>query len=402
MHCEYARAAADREPPEIDTRSPVDDGHTSNAQNVSSSRYGESAYTTQRPVDDDATQVELRLLHYFMGKVIESYPDEMGFWRLRIPLIAFEHRHVFDALLSMSALFLYRHTSDESLAGNERRPLHERAADQSDHSVFLAGKTPQDIRRISDYYFQMAIQKQGGAIKELNKANFEAAYTVSVIISQTALFLLGCSQPQDGEWSIGPLDETLWFRLSIGPVEVIRAWNTSTGQDVLQELGILNMKPNFRDTEELFHPDNGKPFEVLLTWAREFENINLEEQTAYQQALSYIGLMYIQFRDQLEPPLITSRRILAVPSRLGNPFMNMVLEGRPRALVILAHVIAMMRLIEADVRWYKDIAQRRLPAIHGRLAPGWKKVLRWPLAILEREVGSKEPLPIPPTAEELS
>ena len=171
----------------------------------------------------------------------------------------------------------------------------------------------------------------------------------SALISFTALFLLS---GDGGDGQVDPVetpDEKLWFRLGVGPRELLNEWQEVTGRDVLCGSGLFDDEVNLFDAEELFRPDHAEPFGALLFWAREYEVLDGRDERAYQQTLSYIGLMYKGIVHRAEPALATSRRILAVPARLPDRFTELLFDQRPRALMMLAYIYALTKLIAAEI-----------------------------------------------------
>ena len=108
------------------------------------------------------------------------------------------------------------------------------------------------------------------------------------------------------------------------------------------------------------------------------------------QALSYIGLIYKGITDGTDSPMATCRRLIAMPSRCPPRFVDLVDAKQPRAMTMLAHVFASMKLIDDSAVWFKGIAERQVPKIHEQLPAGWKAMMAWPMAVARGEI-DREP-----------
>jgi hypothetical protein len=144
------------------------------------------------------------------------------------------------------------------------------------------------------------------------------------------------------------------------------------------------------DTDELFDTEHGKPFLKLLTFAEDFESITPGDRLVYQNAISYVGLIYKGISDGTESEMASCRRLIAMPSRMDPRFIDLYEAKQPRAIAILAHLFACMKLIADKVPWFEGIAERQIPKTYEQLPAGWKPMLVWPMAILNGEI-DREP-----------
>lgn len=140
-------------------------------------------------------------------------------------------------------------------------------------------------------------------------------------------------------------------------------------------------EPDLSDGDELFRPTHYEPFKYLL------ESVNgdviaEEDRIAYEHTLSYTGLMYKGIVQQSESPLATNRRVLAFPARVPDRFAELVEARQPRAIAILAHVFACLKLADDRSTWFNGIAQRQVPLVCMSLPPSWSEMVQWPLQII--------------------
>jgi hypothetical protein len=159
----------------------------------------------------------------------------------------------------------------------------------------------------------------------------------------------------------------------------------------INSAGIFHGIPEMMDTAELFNTEHGKPFLRLLTFASDFETVTPEDRNVYQSVISYVGLAYKHIINGTESSMTTWRRLIGTASRNDARFIDFVEEKQPRAMAILAHAFACMKLIADEVPWFRGIAERQVPKILNQLPMGWKPMLAWPMAIVNGEV-NREPV----------
>lgn len=171
--------------------------------------------------------------------------------------------------------------------------------------------------------------------------------------------------------------------ICLGPFMVNRTCQTRTN---CSNLSIVRTIFSRSRREPADSTRKGELFTELLTWAREYEIQSPEDTDAYQKTLSYIGLIYKGISARTEAPLATCRRVIALPSRVPPRFVQLAQRRQPRALVMLAHAFAMMKLLEREVPWFKGIAEKQTPAIFDELPTGWRSQMQWPMSILTRKI----------------
>lgn len=345
---------------------------------------------------DGASDLELRLFHYFLTHTRYGLRETNEFWGVRAPLIAFDHRPVFDAMLAVAALHMYRQMLDETFIFYRNPAVQDTRILWTLHGRFLAGRTPREMFSLYLHYFDSAVKGQQELMQE---DDLRAAYVSSLLISVMCLFSLGIDAVKTQESDLELDSSRLWFTVAIGPRELMPLWLERSGMEVLREMGVFDGPPNFQNVDDLFHPDHARPFESLLHFGTAFETITTKESLAYQQALSYIGLIWRNLVHHAEEPLVISRRYIALPTRTPPLFSEMVLQQRYRALAILAHAFAIMRLLEDDVPWYRGIAAKQVPAIGAMLPSAWQQAMMWPRAMLLVSPSKRTSLPDPTSTE---
>nr|POE93306.1 hypothetical protein CFP56_19318 [Quercus suber] len=377
-----------------------------------------SFHGTDRSLDH---MLELRLIHQWTAHTSTSFSTVGDFWRLQAPLVAVQHRCLLDAMLALSALHAARTPAQRWLAREGRMeqviPIREPhhhppaidgnvaplwkmdAATLDGYKKGLEAKTlgagmdqlvQQEAQRtaemltVSHVYFDRAIEGHRQALLNLSISNIEAVYLTSIIVSFHALFELGGSEIDEGE-NVSS-DPGLWVRLAYGTVFICDSWKSLVGDQWVASSGVLFGAPDFSNEAELHDPKHAKPFERVLKWAREYENMTHEDGEAYSKALSYIGLAYKNVMERSEPVMATSRRFMAMPALVPYRFIQLIEMQVPRAMVILAHMFATMKLIEDRLPWFRGIANRQIPEIDKQIPTGWKEMMIWPNSVLSGEI----------------
>lgn len=152
----------------------------------------------------------------------------------------------------------------------------------------------------------------------------------------------------------------------------------------------MHGEPDLSDVDELFHPAHMEPFKYLLSNV-DGDELAAEDRIAYEQVLSYAGLIYKGIVQGLESPLVTGRRCNAMPAVVPIRFVDLVEAHRPRAMAIMAHIFAFMKLIQENYPWFKGIAERQIPIICRCLPQPWLEFVQWPMQVIQgnRENGSQ-------------
>lgn len=168
------------------------------------------------------------------------------------------------------------------------------------------------------------------------------------------------------------------------------------GGHPLERTGALGTAPNFRDSPALFESEHAEVFKDLLTFAAEYEAMEPVDREAYASTISYIGLIYRMLTQEEESVVVTSRRFMALPARVPPRFLDLLSQQRPRALVILAHIFALFKLIGVHIPWYVGVAEKHIPALEARVPAGFKPIMRWPRRVLTSPIEDLSSLPTPP------
>ena len=215
---------------------------------------------------------------------------------------------------------------------------------------------------------------------------FEALYLASSMVSLCTLCQLGDDTTDaDAENSSG---ESLWFELVMGTRQIIGQWKQTLGEESFRSSNVYFWAPNLNDANmaALFSPDNRTLLEPLLEWASKWVVLDMEERTAYEHTLSYLGLIYDCIRTGSESAQASCHRLRAFSARVPRRFGLAVVAQQPLALAILTYVFVIMKLLEDQIPWFCGIAERQLFVIKQKLPVGWWKAIQWPIDIADGSI----------------
>ncbi|KAK3113756.1 hypothetical protein LTR53_008621 [Teratosphaeriaceae sp. CCFEE 6253] len=137
------------------------------------------------------------------------------------------------------------------------------------------------------------------------------------------------------------------------------------------------------EARELYLAEQGRPFTYLLTFASEYETLSSGDQDAYIELLALLALLLKRITSGALGSMDAFTRLAQFPASISARFTDLVVARTPRALVILAHYFALMKVIEKDVFWLKGIAENHIQVIHDQLPSAWKERMSWPMLVME-------------------
>lgn len=263
-------------------------------------------------------------------------------WFVDVPQIALQKAHVRYALFAFSASRLLGSMIDDA-------------------KLSLARHT----------YWGMALAKQSEAVSNATEADRESLTLAALLISMNALAMLRdrnitpYSPPMEwfevakGVRNIFPTSESLEPRSPLRQIRDITEHIWYGGFDPHVHLDkeyeqMLHVNPSVADSEDM------ETFEKTVTYLCSFRKAILEGEPMYRHV----------------------RRICIFPQRIPRRFIELLYEGRPRALVILACFFALASQTDA-LRLFGDVDQvipkREVYAISETVPAEWRGLMVRPL-----------------------
>jgi hypothetical protein len=311
-------------------------------------------------------KLELRLLQNFFENTSQTFSachntEIRNAWAHDATKLALEHDNLLYEIFSISASHLLKSNPDDQellLA----RQAYVSVALQEDQELLLARQA----------YVSVALQEQRNAVAKLGPQNADA-----VCLASSLILIDSFASLQDRSLSpyLPPME---WLRIARGGASLYSmALHTLGDLETTRIRTFVMAEPVLTNLEVLFSESNRERFVDLLTRDRLAESWDQGTQSTYEKALSYIGGIQIEI-ERGEHQLATLRRMLAFPLLVPKEFVSFVEEKRPRALVVLAHFIALAANMNG-IWWIGDMVQRELEGIRGVLPVEWQVMMHRPL-----------------------
>lgn len=345
----------------------------------------DSPYTDLEDIDhaltpDERRLLELRLLHHYTTVVTNTFTIEAfrQVWLLDSVRLGFEHPFLLHAIFAITSLHLVRDAGERpQVCSNDQKT--QRVANAIDRPKVSLGDI--DHEKAHRIYLNLAVRTQREAVSCINPKNADAVFLASILLSYQALRLLPAS-PSPSTYS----PPTQWLRMSKAISSVVQAAAPLVREgSVVDMVQTMQIEPDLRDRAAIFNPQNTKPFEALLDWFSYPEpDLDFEGRSVYEQTLAYIGSVWQAIQNGESPKLLFRRHVslgILVPAQ----FATFLDQGRPRALVILAHHFAMARAAE-EHWWMRGVADREVNGIRSVVPPNWQWAMEWPLSVLRQGI----------------
>lgn len=330
---------------------------------------------------EERRELELRLLHHFITIVTYTFPacDEQRYrnlWISNAVYSGFEHAFLLNAILAISALHLLSDTRSSTYfyARDEDQVAVERVT--TTPSSTETGKRG-DLAKAHRLYLNAAIRQQREAISNLTSSNADAVFMASLLLSYQSLRLI---PDQSSSPSYSPPIQ--WLKMSKAVATVVQAARPMVQNDSMIALMIAySTEPDLKDDMAMFNPLYRKPFEALLDWSQFPEPcLDLDTINAYENTLAYVGGVYRALLNK-EAPRIMIRRIVCLGVLAPQRYIELLEQGRPRALAILAYHLALSQAVE-EHWWFHGVADRVVNGIQSILPAEWQWAMEWPLSMI--------------------
>lgn len=330
---------------------------------------------------DDRRLLELQLLHHYTSVVIQTIPSSedqtmLSIYRKYAIDMCWENPVLLNATLALSAWHL--------VCMSRGSDHHSQPASASTRP-YLAG--PIDADKAYHFYLTTAVNQQREAIANLDRVNKDALIVATALLSYQTLGFWSKEAKNGDTGSYSP--PIHWLRMAKGIAVVAKA-AVPDGEGWFLHFMISKVgKPNFRDPESIFVPEDTQPFLALLDFESCPEpNLDPQSRLTYDMTLRYIGGIYRGIQEN-EPPSTLFRRLLCLGIMVPEQFLDFIDERRPRALAMLA--LYCSTAASLDYHWmFHGMAERGVKGLQTLLPPEWQWSMSAPLSIMESCL-SKEP-----------
>ncbi|KAF5011776.1 hypothetical protein FDECE_2143 [Fusarium decemcellulare] len=327
----------------------------SDSKRSSPSASNEAEVIADPPESEARRKLELRLFHHFMSEAGPSLAVDDISYNFWVPILtkkALESNSLLYALCMVSAL----------------------------HSALFSENTDEEAADTCRMYLNMAIREHHKDVAEMSRENIDY-----ICLTSSMLRLYGYVRLQ--ERSLQPYTPPIdWLRMLGSSTSVFRrAWDIVDKDPESVAFNMIKTVADYLDDNEneefrrdLMHlMSREEPHELEESWDDEIE-------AGYAGALGLIGGIWKSMQKR-DPAGSVGRRVIVFPMLVHKRFADLVVEQRPRALVILAHYFALLSMLRS-MWWIGDAGSREVRAIVDAVPPEWQGHLSWPKQILDGQI----------------
>ena len=297
--------------------------------------------------------LELRLLHNFIDKLAQPFRlpqsrDVIFTWSQDVPQLALRHENLLYALMSISATNLLRNDPNDSVLLTARQN-----------------------------YLVLAMGAQRRALDNLTDEAVDAATFTSLLILINSFAMLHERTHQPYTTPVQ------WLEMGKGAGSIINfVLSLNNRAHATRIKSVITSMPYIWDDPTVSSEPNRREFAGVLTQSLP-SNDTWDDATreAYEVTLSYVGSLNKAIRDG-EPDFAICKRLICFPMYVPSLFIDFVQEGRPRALVVLAHFFAVVAQVKLPLVWWiGDAAPKEIRGIQTVLPYEWHGQMIWPLSM---------------------
>lgn len=235
-------------------------------------------------------------------------------------------------------------------------------------------------------YFDRALRLHQYDIAHLDKENADAVCITSTFVRVTAFVTLQERHISSTSY-MPPLN---WLLTTAGAAKVFTAsWDWISDDQDSVTMQLIARSRVLNDIETLFRQIDMDALSLLLRRSPEYPEASAEPWTpeteeVYANTINYITSVRLALENKEVPLSMVCRRLIVFPMIVQALFIEMVVEGRPRALVVLAWYFGLLSLFQR-VWWIGDTGRKEVLGLKGMLGEEWFELLEWPIGMLDRE-----------------
>ena len=323
--------------------------------------------------------LELRLIHHYLSAVAynpnsafrasgnpfaqpENFPRLFGF--------VIENENVLYATCALSATHLLFTGGVEESGTSAETSRGQSPAIASEATTDIAD--PTTLARAHDDYLFLALSEQREAVANLNAGNINGVCFAAMQIMTNELASLV-------DRDLEPYEPPMrWLQMGRGvgavfdtAVDKMRVLDPVWGSNVMHVVdpGLENDQ-NAADAI-LRMGETGQ--RLLTPTALPGEDLNKDTYHIYKYAVKYMGALWQAVDAGMHPGLI-AMKMMSFPSWEPSEFVDFISEGRPRALVMLAHVFRAAYGLQGTW-WLSSVPEREVMGIWQVLPQEWRYLL---------------------------
>ncbi|KAI3005149.1 transcriptional regulator family: Fungal Specific TF [Aspergillus niger] len=339
-----------------------------------------SLYTNnlQPPHLTPLNTTSLRLLHLYITSTSHTMgtaqiPSVREMWELSVPEMAFEYQPLLSTLLAVAAA----------------------------HRARLVPSEAEELRRVQGGFIAQAVGGHRAETAKLAVSSSSGAGGKAGGVTETlcmnailiSLYTLACRMDGGGVGEYEP--PNLWLNMARGVRTVVSMVYFRLVEERARIAPLLVAKPvvHRKDVEvQDGGPKGSSGVEGALRFLVDMfpgsEEGGEEVMGVYAQCVGYLEVLLMAVR-MGESEYDIRKRFSSFPSMVPGEFLGLVSERRPRALVILAYLFALVKGAEG-VWWLRGIPEMEVRGIDSILPEEWREVMGWPVGVVMGVVGVNE------------
>ncbi|OJZ86919.1 hypothetical protein ASPFODRAFT_162544 [Aspergillus luchuensis CBS 106.47] len=304
----------------------------------------------------------LRLLHLYITSTSHTMgtaqiPSVREMWELSVPEMAFEYQPLLSTLLAVAAA----------------------------HRARLVPHEAEELRRVQGGFIAQAIGGHRAETAKLAVSSRGAGVTETLCMNAIliSLYTLACRMDGSagGEGEYEP--PNLWLNMARGVRTVVSMVYYRLVEERARIAPLLVARPVVHrgDVEVQDGGPKGSSGELRFLVDMLLGNEEEEEvMGVYVQCVGYLEGLLMAVR-MGESGYDIRKRFSSFPSMVPGEFLGLVSERRPRALVILAYLFALVKGAEG-VWWLRGIPEMEVRGIESILPEVWRGIIEWPVGVV--------------------
>jgi hypothetical protein len=275
---------------------------------------------------------------------IESSLNQL--WQYQVPKLAFQHEYLLHGILSVAALHLAHITPTRRTELYFKGSLHE----------------------------QEALKSFQKALVVMDQSNCCALFTFSCLLVP----IIFVSKIRESNMSESLAELFDWIGLCQGGYSILRQYRVELENSFLEPL----LRPVFStDMGSIDEIEGGEHMLSLLKFASTIE----DEETSQICSLAAHDLVsvFVQANTRKRLGKTTFVTTMTWAIRLSIKFVNLLKEGNPESLVIMAHYCILLHRRPESSSWFlQGYAQYIINVIQLSLSENWHPLIAWPMEVI--------------------
>lgn len=269
-------------------------------------------------------------------------------WQYQVPKLAFKHEFLLHGILSIAALHLAH------ISPSRRTEL------------YLKGSL----------HKQEALKSFQKALAAMDSSNCCALFTFSCLLVPI-IFVSKIRESNMSDMSESPAELFDWIGLCQGGYGILKQYRVELENSFLEPL----LRPVFStEMGSIDEIEGGEHMLSLLKFASTIE----DEETSQICSLATHDLVnvFVQTNTRKRLGKTTFVTNMTWPVRLSVKFLNLLREGNPESLVIMAHYCVLLNRGPESSTWFlHGYAQYIINAIRLSLTENWHPLIAWPMEV---------------------